>query len=127
MTRAQDKNGLEWTVFGMALLLALSIVMYLIVAATKHHDAPPDLDATLGAAEDTRAGVRIPVHVHNHGETPARAVIIEVSVPQMPAARGQLEMDRVPADATREGWVILDVPLEQAAGARVHILGFEAP
>lgn len=125
MTRVEHKNGLEWVVFAAASLLTLAIVGYLIVAAAKHHAAPPDLRATLGDAEAASAGVRIPVSVHNHGETPARGVIIEVRVPE--ADSGQLEMDRVPARATREGWVILEISLEQAADARVHILGFEAP
>lgn len=125
MTRVEHKNGLEWAVFALASLLTLAIVGYLIVAAARHHAAPPDLRATLGDGEPASAGVRIPVSVHNHGETPARGVIVEVRVPESEV--GRLEMERVPAKATREGWVILEVSLEQAENARVHILGFEAP
>lgn len=127
MTRASQKNGLEWTVFGIAMLLTVAIVIYLIAAAARHEHTPPDVRASLGPAEVTEAGVRVPVLVHNHGETPARAVIVEVRTPSSGVAPSRLEIDRVPADATRKGWVILEIPIEQAADARVHILGFEAP
>jgi uncharacterized protein (TIGR02588 family) len=127
MTQVSEKNGLEWAVFAISVVLTLAIVVYLLGAAAKHHNAPPDLHTELGTAELTEAGVRVPVYVHNRGETPARAVIVEVSVPQVAAPPGQLEVERVPPNAVRQGWVILDVTLEQAADARVRILGFEAP
>jgi uncharacterized protein (TIGR02588 family) len=125
--QANEKNALEWMVFAVSVALTVSIAVYLLVAAANHQHAPPDLRASFGDAELTEAGVRMPVYVHNHGETTARAVIVEVSVPAAKAAPGQLEMDRVPPDAVRGGWVILDVTLEQAADARVRIVGFEAP
>jgi uncharacterized protein (TIGR02588 family) len=128
MTRLHEKNGLEWAVFALALLLTLAVVIYLIGAAARHEDTPPDLRAWLGTAELSDIGVRVPVSVENRGQTAARAVILEVRIPDGPHdAIGQLEMDRVPPEATREGWVILEVTLEQAAGARVNIRGFEAP
>lgn len=127
MTRAKEKNGLEWVVFGVALLLTLATVAYLVVAAARHQQTPPDLRATLGAAESTEAGVRVPIHLHNRGQTAARTVILEVSVPGIEMTPARLQLDRVPPDAVREGWVLLDVTVEQAARARVDVRGFEAP
>ncbi len=77
MTRL-DKNLLEWTVFGISLLLVLATLGYLVREALTTSEGPPEVVVALGAPRAGAGGHMVPVSAENRGGETAEGVRITV-------------------------------------------------
>ena len=125
-----EKNWLEWTVFGVGLVLVASTLAYLVYDGASMGEAPPDIHVTLGAPERRGAEFLVPVAATNRGDETAEGVQIEVSLERADGGgepeRGEFAIAFLPRRATRRGWVAFAT--DPAAGQlKPRVLGYEKP
>lgn len=102
-----EKNAVEWSVFAVSAIVVVAIVGYLVSAALREKNAPPDLHITTGEAVATRAGHRLQVAVKNTGDTSAEQVRIEIALRRADEEVETAELDivYVPRKSERIGFV----------------------
>lgn len=124
-----EKNWLEWTVFGVGLVLVLAVVGYLVYDGASMGDAPPDIEVTLGTPERRGTEFLVPVAATNRGDQTAEGVEIEVTLEAATGGepeRGEFSVAFLPRRATRRGWVAFST--DPAAGRlKPRVLGYEKP
>jgi uncharacterized protein (TIGR02588 family) len=105
MTRL-DKNVLEWTVFGVALVLVLATFGYLVRESLSTRDGPPDVVVTLGEPRTASGGHMVEVTAENRGGATAEEVQIAV---RLESGGGEEEavllLPYLPRESRRSGWV----------------------
>ena len=106
MKRALDKNALEWTVFGVGLILVMATSVYLVREAANRGSSPPELVVELGPPRQVADGFHVPVTVVNRGERVAEDVSVTVTL-AVGAEREEavLTIAFLPHQSRREGWV----------------------
>jgi uncharacterized protein (TIGR02588 family) len=126
MTRL-DKNGLEWSVFAIALLLVLATFGYLVREALTTDSGPPDVAVSLGPPTRGAGGHLVPVTAENHGTGTAEEVRITVRLEgRGPGEEAVLVVPYLPRGSRRSGWVTFRS--DPAAGSlRVAGVAFQAP
>ena len=102
-----DKNPLEWTVFGIGLVLVLATLGYLVQESVTTQPGPPDVVARMGAPVPSRNGYLVPVEVANVGRATAEDVLIPVVLDLGNGTQEQAELTIafLPRDSRREGWI----------------------
>ena len=125
-----EKNWLEWTVFGVGLVLVLSVVGFLVYDGASMGDAPPDIEVTLGQPERRGDEFLVPVAATNRGDQTAEGVQIEVVLETATGGgepeRGEVSVAFLPRRATRRGWVSFHTD-PSAGRLRPRVLGYEKP
>lgn len=122
------KNWLEWTIFGLSLLLILATAGVLIQQQFSLGEKPPDPQVELGIPEVHAGYFAVPVTVTNRGDATAANLHLEVvlRLPGGESETGQMELPFLPRRSTREGWVTFHHdPGEGKLEPRV--LGYEKP
>jgi len=106
MKRALEKNTLEWTVFGVALILLLATLAHLVREAFTAGASPPELVVNLGIPKRVEEGFQVPVTVANRGDRTAEGVSVTISL-ALAAEREEaaLTIAFLPPRSRREGWV----------------------
>ena len=117
------KNPLEWTVFGISLLLVLGVVVVLGMEALRWQKTPARLKVELGEPEKRSGEWCVPVKVTNEGEGLASNVEIEVSAGEEQAG---LTMDFVPRGTERLGKVCFPESVDPKT-LEGRVLGYEEP
>ncbi len=102
----KTKNPLEWSVFGISLLLVLATFGMLIAAAINRPETPARLTVTTGEPSFSDGRTDIPVIVKNAGGAAATDVDVRVRI----GAGADLQeagftLNFVPRDASRKGTV----------------------
>ncbi|MBX0332259.1 hypothetical protein K3G39_03330 [Pontibacter sp. HSC-14F20] len=102
-----DKNALEWMVFGISLLLVLAILVYLSYMAYTHKSSTPDLTVAYFHDPSASAPYRYRVVVHNKGGETAEEVQVELSTESggKEVEKAGLSIAFSPKESKREGWV----------------------
>jgi uncharacterized protein (TIGR02588 family) len=133
MSKKQDsskpagKNALEWTVFGVSILLVGAIMVILGLDALRWKEGPPRLEIVMGEARAGDGQLVIPVQVTNRGQTVAINVNVEVTDLSSAQRKGAIvAFDFVPRGATREGRAIFP-PEQDPAKLEARISGYEVP
>lgn len=123
-----NKNGLEWAVFAVSLVLVLGTVGFLVYDMVRGGNAPPSLSVELGQPKRQGGEWAVPVTVENRGGETAEGAQIEVtlSVPGEPPERARFEIAFVPSGSRREGFVTFagDPARGRLSG---RVAGFETP
>jgi uncharacterized protein (TIGR02588 family) len=106
MKRALEKNVLEWTVFGLGLVLVLATLGYLLRETFSTASKPPELVVQLGTPRRVAQGFQVPVTVVNRGDKVAEGVSVTVTLARK-AEREEAVLDIafLPHQSRREGWV----------------------
>ncbi len=107
MKRALEKNALEWTVFGVGLILVMATLGYLVREAFTTGSSPPELVVHLGAPRRVAEGFQVPVTVVNRGDRVAEGVSVTITL----AAGAEheeavLTIPFLPDQSRRQGWVM---------------------
>jgi uncharacterized protein (TIGR02588 family) len=126
MTRL-DKNVLEWTVFGVSLVLVLGTLGYLVREALTDSDGPPEVVVVLGAPRAGAGGHMVPVTAENRGAATAEDVQITI---RLTSDGGEeeavLTVPYLPREASRSGWVTFRGD-PGAGGLEVAGIAFQVP
>lgn len=101
------KNPLEWTVFGIGLVLVLATLGFLVRESIVGDEGPPEVVARLGEARPSEGGHLIPVEVANIGQTTAEDVLVPIflDLPDGRREEAELNIAFLPRDSKRNGWV----------------------
>jgi uncharacterized protein (TIGR02588 family) len=105
MKRALEKNTLEWTVFGIGLILVMATLGYLLREASTTNASPPDLVVHLGTPQRVTEGFQVPVTVVNRGDRAAEGVSVIVTLAAKEREEVVLNIAFLPHQSRREGWV----------------------
>lgn len=122
------KNGLEWAVFALSVVVVLGVLAALGYGAATVGDAPPQFVLELGPPERHENGFAVPVVVRNAGETTGEGVEVEVTLERDGAEveQGGFTVPFVPYGSSAEGWVVFrQDPAGGELSARVK--GYEQP
>jgi uncharacterized protein (TIGR02588 family) len=106
MKRDLEKNALEWTVFGVGLLLVMATLGYLVREAVTTGSTPPVLVVELGTPRQVRESFQVPVTVVNRGDRVAEDVSVTIIlVAGTQREEAVLIIPFLPHESSRQGWV----------------------
>jgi uncharacterized protein (TIGR02588 family) len=124
-----QKNWLEWSVFGVGLVLVACTLGFLVYdGASSAGDEPPSVRVELGAPVQRGAEFVVPVTVTNDGGQTAEGVTVEVTLERdaAEAERGEFGVAFLPRGGTREGFVTFRSD-PRSARLVPRVLGYEKP
>ena len=106
MTRALEKNGLEWSVFAVGLILVVATLAYLVREVVTTGSNPPEVMVQLGTPRPVTHGFQVPVTVFNRGDKVAEGLSVVITLARK-AEREEavLDIPFLPKGSKREGWV----------------------
>lgn len=100
------KNTLEWTVFGISLVLIVGVVILLVHEHFAGGDRPPSIAAHAGEAVATAGGYAVPIDVRNDGDTTAEDVHVEGELTWAGGIeRGEAVLSFIPYRSQRRAWI----------------------
>lgn len=121
------KNLLEWSVFGVALVLVLATVGYLVREAMTAADGPPDVVVALGPPRAGAGGYLVPVTAENRGGETAEEVRVTVRWEASGGAEeAVLLFPYLPRESRRSGWVTFQGD-PRSGSLRVAGVAFQSP
>ena len=122
------KNVLEWTVFAASALIVLATVGYLVAAALRANDTPPDVRIYAGPAGPHDGVYRVPLLIRNDGDATAESVHIEVLLlrGEEEVERAELDVAFVPRKSEREAWVTFRND-QRCCAIVTRAVGYEKP
>lgn len=102
-----DKNALEWSVFGISLVLVLGIMAYLGYMAYTQKPSSPDLAVEYFHDPSANAPHRYRLAVYNRGGETAEEVQVELTIENggEEVESAELSIAFSPKKSKREGWV----------------------
>ena len=123
-----DKNPLEWTVFGIGLVLVLATLGYLVQESITTRPGPPDVVARLGAVVASANGYLVPVEVANVGSATAEDVQVPIFLDLADGKQeeAQLTIAFLPRDSRRDGWISFRNDPRRGT-LRLGAIAFEVP
>jgi uncharacterized protein (TIGR02588 family) len=124
-----QKNWLEWSVFGVGLVLVACTLGFLVYdGASSSGDEPPSVRVTLGPPAQRGGRFVVPVTVTNDGGQTAEGVTVEVALERDGAEpeRGEFAVAFLPRGGTREGFVTFGTD-PRSARLVPRVLGYEKP
>ena len=124
-----QKNRVEWIVFGVGLVLVVSILAFLTYDAASLGDAPPSIEVRVGAPLQVAHGFLVPVTLINHGDQTAGAVSVEVVLESggEEKERAEFTVAFLPRGSSREGWAAFQTDPRTAERVKARVMGFEKP
>ncbi|GLQ53064.1 hypothetical protein [Devosia nitrariae] len=126
--RAANKTAekVEWIVAGVATLVVVVLMGFLVYEAVTRSGGSPDLAVSHIESTRTRAGLAVLLEVDNAGHAAASAV----EVVGRTGANGQearvVTIDYVPAEARRRATLVFP-PETRPEDVRLHVLGYADP
>jgi uncharacterized protein (TIGR02588 family) len=112
------KNGLEWLVFGLSLVLLLGTIVYLAIDALGDAGRPAEITIEFGEVSADGPQFRVPVQVTNGGDEAAEQVEIRITsggestgliialLPSKSSAAGHVDFEGDPRPAGLQGRVV---------------------
>jgi uncharacterized protein (TIGR02588 family) len=122
------KNLLEWSVFGLSLLLLIGVVGLLAYDAIWGDRSPPELVVQAGEPVARGALIEVPVTVENRGGRAAEGILVEVTVRQAGGVeeRAELTLPLLARQASEQG--VVAVPNQGAVEAvEGRVVAFTLP
>jgi len=120
------KNALEWTVFGVSVVLITTVLGVLVHEQVTTGDRPAALAIALGEPVASTEGYAVPIEVRNDGDRTAEDVHVEVTLSGSPLEVSDITVPYVPYRSHRRAWVQFT---RDPAGARLtaRVLGYREP
>lgn len=127
--RNDQKNWLEWLVFGLSLLLLLSILGYLVYQTITHKPGEPDIYAEAKADPSKLSPNRYMVTVYNKGGATAEEVIVEFILYKAgeELEKSELQIAYSPKESKREGWVTFTSDPQAADSVIARVVSYKKP
>ncbi|MBD1397766.1 hypothetical protein H9Q13_11375 [Pontibacter sp. JH31] len=124
-----DKNALEWIVFGVSLMMVLCILGYLSYQTYTEKPATPDLVVQYFHDPSAHAPQRYRVVVLNQGGETAEEVQIELSLEKggEQLEKAELSIAYAPKESKREGWVNFKESPAEADTLMARVVSYKRP
>ncbi|WP_187264122.1 hypothetical protein [Pontibacter beigongshangensis] len=125
-----DKNVLEWLVFGLSLLLISSVFVYLgYKAYTAEPDPEPALEVRYLHDPSVSEPYRYHIKVENTGKETAEEVSIQVWTEKdgKEVESAELQLPFAPKESEREGWIILRQDPAEADTILARVKSYKRP
>ena len=124
-----QKNWLEWLVFGLSLLLLLSILGYLVYQTMVHKPGEPDIYAEAKADPSRLSPNRFKVSVYNQGGATAEEVLVEFILYKTgeELEKSELLIAFSPKQSKREGWVTFTNNPQVADSVIARVVSYKKP
>ncbi|MEX2336654.1 MAG: hypothetical protein WD555_05230 [Fulvivirga sp.] len=123
------KNILEWTIFGISLLLVIAVLCFLVYKTVTHQSSPPDVLVTFTPSPSENTPYRYHLTIQNIGGETAEDVLIELVLRERGQAieKSEVQLPFVPQGSKIESWVnfINDPALADSVLAKV--VSFKRP
>jgi uncharacterized protein (TIGR02588 family) len=102
-----SKNRLEWTVFGIGLVLVLATLGFLARESVVGRGEPPDVVVRLGEPRRSQSGWLVPVEVTNSGGSTAEDVRVPILLELAGGRKEEAELGIafLARGSTRNAWV----------------------
>jgi uncharacterized protein (TIGR02588 family) len=103
-----QKNWLEWTVFGLSLLLVAGVLGFLLVEGLRRSEPTPRVEVGLGAPVAQAGALVVPVTLYNLGDQSVEQVQVEIVLRRagQAAERATLSVESLPRNSRVEGSVL---------------------
>ena len=123
------KNGLEWAVFGVGLVLVLTILGYLIYKTVTYIPGSPHLVMEYTADPGPHEPNRFHVVVHNRGNETAESITVALGLFRegKEVDKAELSIDFCPKESKREGWVAFSTRVSPVDTVRGWVVSYEKP
>ena len=124
-----EKNWLEWTVFGVSVLLVLAIIGYLTYQVYIDNPSSPDLYVKAVKDPSDLSPYRYHVTVENKGGTTAEEVIIEIALQkgEVSIEKAELQIPFTPHKSKREAWVTFSKDPALADTLTTRVVSYKKP
>lgn len=124
-----QKNPLEWTVFGISLLLLLALFAYLAYQVYQQETTPPELVIEYQPEPSAYAPYRYHVVVHNKGGSTAEGVklVFDMMKDTVVVETAELQIAFAPQSSQREGWIIFSRNPITVDTIVSRVLGYNKP
>ncbi|WP_317164489.1 hypothetical protein [Pontibacter fetidus] len=124
-----QKNWLEWLVFGVSLFLLVGILGYLLYQTIQHKPGEPDIYAEAMADPSELAPNRYLVSIFNKGGATAEEVVIEFKLYKSGAEKekSELSVAFVPKDSESKGWITFSGKLETTDSVATRVISYKKP
>lgn len=128
-SRKDIKNWLEWSVFGVSLLLVAGVLVFLTYKTYTHQSSPPDIRVSYAPSPTKNAPYRYHVKVQNIGGQTAEEVIIEVMLLKEGEVleRSQVQLPFLPNSATHESWVNFTLDPARSDSTAYRVMSYKKP
>ena len=122
-----NKNALEWTVFGVSLVLILGVTGLLLWQHVTGSNHPPAIVIHAGEPVETAGGFAVPIDVRNDGDLTAEDVLVEATL-VWPGGmeRGEAVLTLIPYRSARRAWIVFSRDPRTAA-LQTRVLGYREP
>lgn len=125
---ARDKkNILEWFVFGISLLLTLTVIVFLAYRTLNFTPSPPQIEVSF--TPDGNQSHRYHLVVRNTGGETAEAVILKAELKKnnQIVEKIPVYLEYVPHVSTRESWVDFENDPREADSVEIRVESFRKP
>jgi uncharacterized protein (TIGR02588 family) len=122
-TARNEESWIEWIIACFALVLVLTLIVYLAVMAWTAGDSPPNLLLSAEHLDPARPGY-VEVTVHNDGRGSAADVQIEGTLPDGESSEATL--DYSPANSEAQVTLVFTRPV-QPEEVTLQVKGFSDP
>jgi len=123
--RPPQKNGVEWAVFAVSLLLVGGLLVYLVAESFTGSGDPPRLVAAAGRPELRADRLVVPVSVTNNGDAPVENVLVAVTLPG--AEPVELTIPRLAHHERAEAEVSFEPTADDPGQPTARVLGYTTP
>jgi len=103
-----EKNWLEWSVFGISLVLVVTMVGYLLYLEFIPSKKDFKYAVTFGESRQLDGRFLVPVKVKNESNQSAKDVMIEISAGNEAGDKAELQLDYLPRHSIRKGVVYFE-------------------
>lgn len=127
--KQQKKNWLEWVVFGVSVLLTITITGYLGYKVYAHHPTPPDIGVTFSPSPTATTPYRYHLTIENTGGETAEEVVVELALEQNGETieKSQINLPFVPQSSKRESWANFTQNPALADTVLARVVSFRKP
>jgi len=124
-----EKNSLEWVVFGLSLLMVFGILGYLIYQAIHYEPGSPDLVIQYQKDPSPHAPYRYHLTIKNNGQETAEEVQVEIVLEKDGEIleSALMQIPYAPIASQREGWVNFSKNPADADTLYARVVSFKKP
>lgn len=123
------KNALEWSVFGISLLMVLLVLGYLVYHAFENRELPPMLEVVYSPDPTPYSPYRYQVTTYNKGGSTAEQVLVKVIMKDNGSIleEASLIFSWIPQTSKRVGWVIFSQNPARADSLTAQVVSYQVP